>query len=315
VEKSSENKKGSYGGLAAIFLSVATMIALVLLNDPEKIWNILLAGVTPQIIFASFLVVLGHICLGAERFRQVLKAMGTPISFSESVLIRMGCSPLKFIIPLKAGELVKPLYLQKRHHLPFASGLSAIIFEKLTILIAVAPFLFVAAILSGKIYFIGWAALVFLSTILLFLPIFRRFLLKITSVFGKKIYGFASKLLSSFETISPAKGLMITGYTVVLHIIEVYLFLVCFSVAGLSSSMTETFNGIVFAQLFGFLPIFISGIGGREAALLFLLGDGTNQSIIVAGGILFSVFGRLSVHFTGLLWMPAFLTRVFEKKS
>ena len=315
MEKFPLNKKRSIGGILAVVFSVAIIIILVYHYDAKDVWHTAYNALSPHLIFATALVLLAHIFLASERLRLVLWDMGLKLKVSEGILIRMGCSPMKLLVPLKAGELLKPFYLSRNHSLPFASGLSAIVFDKLIVLISLVPFMLLAAILSGHLFLMIWAGILFICTVLLFVSGFRNLLLKLAGFFGERIHGLAVKLLSSFEAVSVKSSLQIIFYTVILNAIEIYLFFVCFEVTGVSTGIIQDYNAIFIAQMAGLLPFFVSGIGGREAALLLYLGNGTNESAILAGGILFSVFGRMLIHFLGLLWMPKFLSKIFQKNG
>lgn len=314
-QQGKKDSRRAWGGLLAVVVTVGLLVALFYRYDAKVVFSIIRQSATPWLFLCSALLVASHIIIISERFRQVLSGMGYRIPLSEAIRIRMGCSPTKFLLPLKAGELFKPLYLLRMHDLPFVTGTSAVIFDKLVVLIAMIPFFLLAAILSGQAAFIASAALVIVGVGGLFVPQIRSLAMRIAGLFGKKVLAFSTKLLSSFELISIRKSIYVTWLCFVVYSIEMLMFFVAFRATGVDSGFSEIFSAIVYAQVVGIMPFFISGIGGRETALVLLLGNGTNESAVLAASILFSIFGRVVIHIAGLVWMPSFLQGIFSKKG
>lgn len=310
-----EDSRRLMSGLFAVITTIGLLFILFYKYDPWEVFSIIRRSATPNVFLCSALLVTSHIFIISERFRQVLSGMNIRISLAEAIRIRMGCSPAKFVLPFKAGEIFKPLYLLRVHDVPFVTGTSAVIFDKFAVLIVMIPFFLLAAILSGKIIFISFAAVVCVGVGSLFIPLVRSLIMSLAGLFGNKIGGIISKLLSSFEMISFGKSLYVVGLCFIVYTIEILMFFVVFRAAGVSSGVSDIFTAVVYAQVVGILPFFISGIGGREAALVLLLGNGTNESAVLAGSILFSIFGRVVIHLAGIIWMPSFLRGVFTKKS
>ena len=76
------------------------------------------------ILFSLF----AHVIFSSARYQKIVQALGCRLSFYEAVIIRMGCNPIKGILPFKVGELAILAYMKKKHDLPYAKGLFSLLF-------------------------------------------------------------------------------------------------------------------------------------------------------------------------------------------
>lgn len=300
------------GGILSIVFSVILVVVLFVQFNPEKIWELIKNAKMFPLLPITGLYLLAHLALTSERYRQVLSGMGIFIRFSEAVVIRMGCSPIKFFAPLKSGELLKAIYLKRNFGVPFAEGVSSVAFDKVAVLMGLMPYFFVASILSGQWLLVLVTLGLAVAGAALFLPSARNVVLRIGKIFGPKIAGLTQKLISSYARISWLRGLWIFFLAIVMQGIEFVLFITCLNAAGVSAPFGTIFYALVLSSLISLIPITASGIGAREASLVYLLADVSAKPMVLAGGLLFSIFGRVVLHMSGIFWMPRFLHKVFS---
>lgn len=309
------SRKSSISGILA-FLCSAGLIALLFYEyRHQNVWGIISGAWSLMLLAGSAMVLASHILFTSERLRVILKGMGIHIPFADGVRVRMGCSPMKLLVPFKAGELLKAVYLWKKYQIPFPSGVSSLLFDKIMVIFTLLPTIVAAAIISGEWPLAGAALLLAFCSILAFIPAVRKLMLAIAGRMGDRIAGFADKLLSSFEIVPVKNALFVILYTALLLTAEIILFFICFHVVDFHAPAGMMFSAIIAAQIAGIMPFFISGIGGREATLVYFLGAGTGDAKVFAAGILFTIFGRVLIHLAGLIWLPSFMKGAIEAQD
>jgi uncharacterized protein (TIRG00374 family) len=307
--------KRSLTKFAAIAISGLVLIGLLWTFNASRVWQTAVDSASWSLLLAALSILAVNIFFSSERFRQILVGMNLPATFWQAVQIRMGCSPIKLVTPFKAGEFLKPLYMQKRYGLDYTKGISVVVLDKITVLLASVPFLLVASLFSKNFIFIALAGIITLGSGLLFWKRFRLWMQKLSGLLGKKLSGFVQKLLCSFELVPPKRVLIAVGCCLALLTTEAILYYLVLLAVQVHVPFSNFFVAMIAAQFVGVLPIFVSGIGGREAVMVYYLGQVADPSAVLAAGILFTVFGRLTIHTVGLIWMPGFLEVVFSKKA
>jgi uncharacterized membrane protein YbhN (UPF0104 family) len=66
--------------------------------------------------------IFGNVYLSGQKYRRLLQLLKCDISLGEAILIKLGTIPLKHILPLKSGEVMRALYLKQRHNLSYVKG-------------------------------------------------------------------------------------------------------------------------------------------------------------------------------------------------
>jgi len=80
----------------------------------------------PVFACGDFFSCSAHLLFSPARYRQIVSMMGRRMTFSEAVMIRMGCNPVKGILPFKVGELAIVAYMKKKYHLSYPGGVLSV---------------------------------------------------------------------------------------------------------------------------------------------------------------------------------------------
>jgi uncharacterized protein (TIRG00374 family) len=164
--------------------------------DLEKV-KLYLSSVNLYFLLGAISLAILTSILRVVRLKILLLPLGR-VSFVKLYLAVLAGTLVNFLIPLRAGEVAKALFL-KSQKLPFTFSLSTIFFDKALDFLVMGCFLLLAplafASLNNLIFFRAWIFL------FLFLPLGVIYLLVWQNKFCLKISGFFKKLL-------PQKGLI-----------------------------------------------------------------------------------------------------------
>jgi len=289
---------------------VAFILSRIGLRDVAGVmWSADLRFVLAATVFSC----LANTVAGADKWRRVVNYMGAKVTFRESLFIRLGAGPIRFVAPSKSGELVKPVYVQRWHGLPFVRGTSSLVLDKVFNFWGVLLFLFVGLPLFGHgvpWYVAGLPALFIIVPVVLWSC--RRVFYRLAERIHGKLHTVLSDLLSAFEVIGPKQQAFLLAYSVLFQATEVATcFMICRAV--------RIDPAVPFHKVMVFVPIVIifsnipiptfSGIGLREAAMVTLLphfGYGTVEQA-AAVGLLLSTVEYLIPAAIGVPVLPAFL--------
>lgn len=271
------------------------------------------------IVVATVFSCVANTVFGADKWRRVVNSMGARVSFSESMFIRLGAGPIRFAVPGKFGELIKPVYLQRHHHLPFVQGTSSLVLDKMFNFWGVMFFLFLG------IPFFGHDV----PKVAILLPVLsvvgpvalwrcRALVYRVAARVHGRLHRFVTDLLSAFEVIPPRSQAFLMAYSVVFQATELITFFIVCRAVGIAPS-------VPFHHCMVFVPLVIivsqiptwSGIGVREFAVTGLLlryGYGSEAQALCAG-LLLSVVEYIIPAAIGIPALPAFLRSLGYTKA
>lgn len=89
---------------------------------PMQIKRSLDAANHTLLVAAALLVVLGDALANSQKYRRLLELLGGRMSLGETIVLRMGSLPARHLMPLKSGELIRIVYLQRLHGVPLTRG-------------------------------------------------------------------------------------------------------------------------------------------------------------------------------------------------
>ncbi|MBN2056776.1 flippase-like domain-containing protein [bacterium] len=253
----------------------------------------------------------GNIFMAADKLVRILGAIQHPLSFRESLFIRVGASPIKFVIPAKVGEMVKGFYLQRRHGIPFSEVVSALLFDKISNLIGAMLILVIGTIATGLHRL---PALGIIFTVAAGVLLFQKG--------GGRLVHWADRhefpwkptvlrLLRCFSHIDEwTKGWLLI-YSMVFTCTEIISSFLATRAMGLQIPFAEILFVIPIIIVIGNLPLTISGLGTREVAFVLLFATYGSNEALFATGVLVSLVEYAMLPVIGLLVMPFFLIRTF----
>ena len=265
-----------YINLIGLFLLIYIMLSL----DTRQLKEVILNTRLSPFFIAIFLNV-PHIFIKSLRWNILLRMQNIHYSLFKSFSIYMSGLFISFITPGRLGEFIKVLYLKSEKNINISLGLTTVIVDRLFDL---ALLIFLAILGTWQLGIINNLFIEILLSIIIIIIFFKI-------LFDNRIVKKIFKLLYNFSFIDKNKkninkgfqdfyagiyllnnlkliyALVLTCFSYLILVIQAYLLTiamqveisfinVCFFMA-LSSSVT-------------FIPISISGLGTRDAMLIYL---------------------------------------------
>lgn len=248
-------------------------------------------------ISLSLLIAATFPVLGTLRWLAVIRPMGAEIGFGAACRVTMGAFPLNSFLPSKAGDLSKAAFLRAHGGLIPLAG--SVVFERMVDVIVLTGMTVVGALFLGQktvlclalgcaILTVGAITVLSLSGRL---PLPQRIQDKASDIgkAARAVFRFPKYLvLVLFWSGLNWLGTMAESYCLLRAVYIDVPFITVLAVMPL-------------AIFVGLLPLTISGIGTRDAALVWLLATMASAEKALAAGILYTA---VSYWFLGLLGLP-----------
>ncbi len=304
--------------LLIALLGSALMMTYVL-NRIEWITVVeLFREMNPYLMFAGMLFFIPQFIIFALRW-QVLCRKKTSLSLWDSLRVLFASSAVNLILPSKAGDLSKVVFMKQRFSLDLTFGAAAAVFEKLLDVGALSAVALTAALLAGvdRPIFMFYLLIITVTagcfTLILGVGIFFR-----TSNSGltegrndalktklHELRRFICDILMSGDMPRLA-ALSLTAW-----FFQCFQFCLMFWAFGSTLQVTRIISLVPAAILAGTLPISISGIGSRDTALLHLFLPFEQESLIAAVGVAATVRYLLPC----IVGIPFLYVFLFEEKK
>lgn len=257
-----------------------------------------------------------HVIFSSARYQKVIESLGCRISFFESVIIRMGCNPIKGILPFKTGELAIAAYMNKKHNLSYSQGLFSLLFGYIFSLMVLMIFYFC----GGIFYFhdpyqkIIHAA-IFMLVLFLAMPLnFKKISQRITGCLKRyqKQREDLTYLIEKYDTKT------ITNIFIFSSGIETSKLLIIFAVLK-SFHVTIPVEALLLPGsitiIAVYLPITYWGLGVRESAILLVFSSYATPETLLAGSLLITFIDGVLPVLLGLFFIKPFLNGLWEKEK
>lgn len=215
-----------------------------------------------------------YFSVSVKKYKYLLEFFGIHLSEEEARLIRIGSMPLKAIVPYKAGEFLRAVYLKRLHNVPYQKGVFLIVLGYVTRL----PVLLFIALIGVLLLHTGIKAYLIL--------LFCSFLLTSVIFLDKKY-----KYLVFHSILSEL--LLIANYIII------------FKAFNINIPGEEILLFVPLILVLTGLPVSIMGIGIREAVVAAFFVSRADFNTLL--------FSALSVSLTESV-IPLFLSTVFLKK-
>ena len=241
-----------------------------------------------------------HILAGAHKWYLILRGMGCDTTYGETLFVRMGTDPIRFVMPFKSGELSNILYFSRTGKLPLAESASWVLFDKALNIAGTFFWLIVglaATTVAAKDF--PWIGLI-AGTILL-LPLVsghvRRLGAALATRMHAKLGRLANALLTTFERISMRRkvGLLLYGMAFQLRpILVCYLLIVAFGGQFRTRpAAPEMLASGAVVMIASNVPLTQWGTGPREVALWTQfkghLASPESREVLISIGILMAI--------------------------
>lgn len=257
-----------------------------------------------------------HIVITIPRYQFLLKTLGCRLSFSETLILRMGTLPIKNVTPFKAGELSRAAYLKNKHGFPYTRGVVSIVMGYALSFISLASCALVGLTLVAEAPWqkIGAGLLLALFWALVFLggsPLVSR----LVKVFLKLLKLPESEFRVCRKLLLPFPLTVLLGYSLAFEgcqLLNTWLLLKALD----ASVPVETF--LLFGPLsilIAVLPVTVFGLGTRESAIVYFFSRFASQDRLLAASLLTTFANRLLPIFLGLFFVKPFLDRLVKVRD
>ena len=240
----------------------------------------------------SILILLLTISFFILRWYAIMKALNKKISMRKAYLSFMSALPLNSIVPSKIGDLGKAIYLREYG---IAKVFGAVVAERFLDILVLLCFLMVSigyleAFLLKILAIISFLGLVCILVVLfLFAEYFKSIKIKYLSNLSLALITIVKNKVVCMKTI------LYTLLAWICSLIQLYLIFVSL---GIKVSLIEFIQKITIVIFIGMLPITISGMGSRDAAIIAFFNQYASETTLLVAGLLFTI---------GRYWIPAII--------
>ncbi len=277
--------------------------------DLGKTWQTLIGMDIYPLILAVILASFASYILGGYKWMKILKSLGYKIPYRKILFVRLGSEPVKFILPAKAGELIRPAYLKTEFGVPLPIGIGSLGLDKLFNLYGLLVTFALGVMLSVSLLF----ALAILAICLLLMILVHRASRPISDLLEKKpgrIYKALARLLATLHKLTLAQTLfqLVLGWTFLFT--EICTGYLALTAAGVDVSLVEAMTYLPAVILLVQVPVTISGIGTREAGMVAFFISLATRETLFAVGIAYTVVELIIPVMLGLPFMSLLVGRV-----
>ena len=283
-------------------IGIVLFIIILSFIDLKTIW-LIVNNINPFLLFLALLLNIPQLFIKSVRWNQLLRMQKIYIGLGKTFLIYLNSIYLGVITPGRIGEFTKVIFLKNVSNLDISKGFSSVLVDRIfdlylliTIgLIGVWKFKLFGMISSG---FNAVLIILIFSPLLILNKRIVEKCIKVlfTLVVTKKYKG---KISEGFEKFNSSVNQLINYkliYSLLLTLLSYTVFFLQCYLTSLSLNLSISFITITLimsiTNLISFVPITISGLGTREAMLIFLFSlIGLSSEHAVAYSLLvFSVF-------------------------
>lgn len=308
----------------SFFITLILLIAVFRKVEFGQFLNYLQQAHPLPLLLALLVSLFTNCWLATAKWKYILSHIGLRITFRETFLIKMGCLPLKSVLPLRAGEVSRVLYLKRRHNFSPAKSTASILLELFSNLLVFSLYVVIGGLAlkmnpGGVSYFI----LLFLGGLVLLIyfasrPASRagiaRLLEKIPS---PKIRGGLTTLLTIHRYYSYSQLAAIFLYSVIIQSGKLLTFYLITTSFNLPLPLSAYLVLLPLSVLISTVPITLLGLGLREYTLTELITTftATSAAPVLGAALLFSLVEYIFPVILGFFWMSSFTARMLGGKS
>lgn len=275
--------------------------------DIKEILNIYLNS-NELLLALSIIIILSIPFISAFRWKKIINTLDYDVPYKTTLKAFWASIPLSKITPGSSGDFIRSYYLKNK--IPASQGIGIILFERLLDVGVIALLSFIGGIINN--YKIAeLLGLSFFSAILLFLFIApkikinnKKWKLKINNLF--LIFNKAYKSKVEFAKI--------LFYTIIQWLLVILFVFIAFLSMDIDINFLKVLTIQPIVILTSLLPFTISGIGTREASMIFLYKDLVSANSALAVGIMYSFLGNIILSLVGLPFMVNILKNSNYKK-
>jgi len=268
-----------------VWAATIVILAAIFSRIPLRRVAAVLEGADPvPVLWAVVLSVFAHAVLAPAKYIQILKTLGCTLAFPEAAVLRMGTLPVKSVLPFKTGELSIIAYLRKVHGLPLSIGAASIVW---------------GYILSAAV-----CVPVVLAGCYLYCPPAARGSMAASAIV--LLAASAAYLWSRFKSSLPGILFFTAGFEGI-KLLNTFLM---FKALGVQITAGAFLIFAPLSLMIASIPVTVSGLGTREASVLFFFKGFAAPEALVGSSLLISLVNRVFPVLAGLLFLKPFLNRL-----
>jgi uncharacterized membrane protein YbhN (UPF0104 family) len=230
-------------------------------------------GARPEWIAVAFALSGACVVLGTVRWLIVVGAMGRSLSFGRALVATLAAWPLSAVTPSRAGDFARAWAVRDR--VPLAEGAGSVLAEKVVDALLLLAFVATGAAVAGLWLWCGVAAggLALGAIVVALVMRSRARLAALPGLRGRAET--IERLFVAFEALrrAPARLGALVALTVVVRVLTFAVTYALFISVGADVSFFDTATLWPAATLAGLAPVTLGGMGTRDAAFLYLLGE------------------------------------------
>lgn len=252
--------------------------------------------------------------MNALVWQRILAAMGHRITLGQAVYAENASLPLRMLLPAKAGEVFKAMYLKSIGITGLGRGFGSVVFHKGINIIALM-LLSVPAVTSAE----GSTArklfvLLAISLWLYFWPrTFQSVVARGSRPLPSRLRDAVANMIRAFSDTSFARKAWLLGLAVVFqsaHLVSAWFI---FSALGVSVPFGALSAYLPVAVLTGIIPIALYGLGTREAVFVYFFRSYVGEGTAMASALLFTLIQFILPVLVGSLMTWPFIRTVLRQ--
>jgi hypothetical protein len=301
----------------AVLLSVAILLVLAWKTEVRlgAVWSELRR--IDLGIFAATLVFSAawHVFLGADKWWRIMRALGADVRYREVLWVRLASDPIRFAVPMKAGEVVNAAYFARLEELGFSRAAGSVVFDKSLNFFGTVFWLYVGIVAMAEVPPAGHVGLHTAMGVAVLLLItvrpLRQAAITVAGWFHPKLQRLAVGVLSAFEEFSPLGkiGFLLYGIVFQLRPLTVCWLLFFALEPDRLPSLDEFLALGSLVVLMSNIPS-LGGIGPREATLVAVFSPYAEEATLLSVGLLMSFSVQVLPALLGIPLMFSLLRAV-----
>ena len=253
-------------------------------------------------LFFSALLLIPLYILKSLRWKYLLSIQDISYSFKNSLLVFLSSNFVAFITPGRLGEIAKAFYIKNDLNISFAKSIPSVIIDRIYdiyILLTIGTIGLIKYFTFEKLGFVFWI-IVLIFLLLPLLILWKGFVYKILDVvrllnvkiLNIKVSDFLKSFYSEIKIMSSYKLAIGIILTTAAYTILFFSGMQIIKAMGLNIDFVTVAIFISVANILSFIPISISGIGTRDASLIYLFSliNYSKEEALIFSTLLFFIF-------------------------
>jgi len=296
------------GWLLGLTGTVLLFVALLSRSEPAALLQALRGTRLDLLGLSCILSLFVRFLLQPWRWLVILRIMGHTLPAHQMMFLCAAGYPLRFGTPGKLGAVVDALWLDRRHGVSLARGLSSIALQRahnlllfLSLALAgLAAFPFPGADKTGRPALFAALALSLLLAGVGATWLIHRPLTDGMARVSQRLARWFEDLLASLTKVNPRQQAGLFLFSALILAVELSGVYIIYFTVSVNLSYPAFVGGVAAATIVSNLPVTVGGFGTREAATAVLFSGAGSHEAVLCAGMLWSAFFYLLPLLIGL---------------